>query len=241
MIPLYGSLIFCHLLADFVLPVKKLSQKGLTALAYSAIHVSLVILILLLSGDYDNYGIFKPVFLGVIFIEYLIIGLIRNTLAKKSKDHIVFIIEQAYHFMILLTIAYFWDNNSYFYWDNDFFYSIIACATGIMGITLFSGKLMKLVTDDFINQNVSLKEDIESGLIEGGKYIGILERILIFIFILIDQPLAVGFLIAAKSLLRIESDPKHHRRMEYILVGTLFSFLLALLFSLFTKELLSGF
>lgn len=238
MILLYGSLIFCHLFADFILPVKILSKKGLTAFVYSIIHVSLVIFILL-CGDYNNYEEFKPVFLGIIFIEYLIIGLIKDRIAKKFKNHIVFIIEQTYHFVILLAIAYLWFNNSYIYWNNGFFYSIIACSMGIIGITRFSSKLMELVTNDFINQNVDLKKDIESGLIGGGKYIGILERSLIFVFILINQPIAVGFLIAAKSLLRIESDPKQHRRMEYILVGTLFSFLLAVLFSIFTRELLS--
>ncbi|MBN2554317.1 MAG: hypothetical protein JXA97_00135 [Anaerolineales bacterium] len=41
------------------------------------------------------------------------------------------------------------------------------------------------------------------GLRAGGRIIGTLERALIYVFILLDQPEALGFLIAAKSIFRI--------------------------------------
>ncbi len=59
-----------------------------------------------------------------------------------------------------------------------------------------------------------------------GKLIGIIERFLVFLFILIHQFEAVGFLIAAKSILRFKNDDS--LKTEYVLIGTLLSFGIAI-------------
>lgn len=71
----------------------------------------------------------------------------------------------------------------------------------------------------------------------GGTLIGYLERGLIYILILAGQPIGIGFLIAAKSVLRFETiqgtDDKDSRKMaEYVIIGTLASFGWAILVSL---------
>ncbi len=68
------------------------------------------------------------------------------------------------------------------------------------------------------------------GLRAGGKIIGQLERSLIYLFVLVDQPQAVGFLIAAKSIFRFGELMRSENRMEaeYIIIGTLLSFLCGL-------------
>ena len=60
-----------------------------------------------------------------------------------------------------------------------------------------------------------------------GHIIGTAERILAFLFVLVDQYEALGFLIAAKSILRF--GDKETARTEYVLIGTLLSFLIAVL------------
>ena len=70
------------------------------------------------------------------------------------------------------------------------------------------------------------KQDLE----RAGHVIGLLERVLIFVFIIINQFAAIGLLIAAKSILRFGSvKDKERKESEYILVGTLLSFTLATL------------
>ncbi len=69
-----------------------------------------------------------------------------------------------------------------------------------------------------------------NGLKNGGKLIGQLERLLILILIYIGQPIGIGFLIAAKSILRFE-EAKKHKVAEYVIIGTLLSFTLAIMFS----------
>ncbi len=78
------------------------------------------------------------------------------------------------------------------------------------------------------------------GLPDAGLWIGRLERSLILVFVLIGRIEAVGFLIAAKSVFRFGevTQPGQRREAEYILVGTMGSFLLALLTGLGARALL---
>lgn len=74
----------------------------------------------------------------------------------------------------------------------------------------------------------------------GGKRIGQLERALIYLFILVGEPTAIGFLIAAKSIFRIGELREGANRMEaeYILIGTLMSFLFGLVVAYLTRAYL---
>lgn len=68
---------------------------------------------------------------------------------------------------------------------------------------------------------------LERGFVDGGRLIGQLERALIYLFVLVGQPAGIGFLIAAKSVFRFGEISNRANRMEaeYILIGTLYSFL----------------
>lgn len=89
-----------------------------------------------------------------------------------------------------------------------------------------SGYIIGLATEPFRKQ---IKE--AEGLEKAGLWIGILERTLIYIFVLSGNVMAIAFLITAKTIFRFGEIKDHSRRKEaeYILIGTLFSFSLALL------------
>ncbi|MGB5554179.1 MAG: DUF3307 domain-containing protein, partial [Flavobacteriaceae bacterium] len=87
--------------------------------------------------------------------------------------------------------------------------------------------------------NIIIKETLKASKIEfqgmnkdhlpnAGRLIGVLERWLVLTFILIDQFSAVGFLIAAKSILRYRDGNKIFSKTEYVLIGTLLSFGIAI-------------
>lgn len=62
-----------------------------------------------------------------------------------------------------------------------------------------------------------------------GRWIGILERLLVYVLVISGQAAAAGIVVAAKSILRfpeISSEPKQIAP-EYVLVGSLASWLLA--------------
>ncbi|OLB09222.1 MAG: hypothetical protein AUH06_00200 [Gemmatimonadetes bacterium 13_2_20CM_69_27] len=73
-------------------------------------------------------------------------------------------------------------------------------------------------------------EDRTAGAIEisRGRAIGALERALALTLVLLGQYAAVGWIIAAKSLARFKAL-EDREFAEYFLIGTLASFLLALL------------
>jgi hypothetical protein len=60
----------------------------------------------------------------------------------------------------------------------------------------------------------------------GGQLIGRLERLMILMLLLADQPDAIGLLIAAKSILRFNELARDadRRASEYVIIGTLASF-----------------
>lgn len=62
-----------------------------------------------------------------------------------------------------------------------------------------------------------------------GRWIGVLERLLVYVLVISGQAAAAGIVVAAKSILRfpeISSEPKQIAP-EYVLVGSLASWLLA--------------
>jgi len=80
------------------------------------------------------------------------------------------------------------------------------------------------------------------GLPKGGQVIGLLERGLIFVLMTAGQPEAIGFLIAAKSILRFGTVTASEDRAvsEYVIIGTLASFGWAILAALATTRLLAA-
>lgn len=84
------------------------------------------------------------------------------------------------------------------------------------------------------------EKDGEKTLTNAGMYIGIIERILVFVFIVTNHWEAIGFLLAAKSVFHFGDlkRAKDRRLTEYILVGTLLSFGLAILTGMTTLYLL---
>lgn len=67
-----------------------------------------------------------------------------------------------------------------------------------------------------------------------GKWIGVIERLLSYIFVLMGEFEAIGFLIAAKSILRF--NDKDVAKSEYVLVGTLLSFASAIVIGMIVKK-----
>ncbi|GHT30519.1 hypothetical protein AGMMS49574_10390 [Bacteroidia bacterium] len=71
------------------------------------------------------------------------------------------------------------------------------------------------------------KDKDKSDLERAGRWIGTIERIMTVVLVMLQQYTAIGFIIAAKSVLRY-NDSKTGKT-EYVLIGTLLSFGIALL------------
>ncbi len=236
MLELTLKLLLAHLIADFVLQPgkwvesKKTKQyKSICLYLHAAIHF--VVFSVLLCNHFKEY------FWGIIAItiSHLIIDLGKSLVEKKGNNHnmLFFAIDQLLHFIVIgiVVLAYF---PSPLNFDMLLSPGILLILIAILLATSVSMIIIKLFFSKWNLAAVKSAEeekDEPESLKDAGKIIGIIERILIIIFINVNMPAGIGFLLAAKSVFRFGdlTNAKSKQLTEYILLGTLMSFTLAIL------------
>jgi len=113
----------------------------------------------------------------------------------------------------------------------------ILIGAGFCAAVFGPGFFIVHVAKRLVKENPELGESLGDGLKKGGAQIGKLERALIFLLLAIGHPTGIGFLIAAKSILRFE-EAKEQKVAEYVLIGTFWSFGLALAISWLTFQVI---
>jgi hypothetical protein len=141
----------------------------------------------------------------------------------------MFGLDQLLHLCVIGGVIYYHTGHKIDFWS---IYSteLLLAILALLMVTSVSSVVVKTVMSKW-----KLEEDkSEDSLESAGKYIGILERLFVFGFILLHQWSAIGLLIAAKSVFRFSdlSRAKDRKLTEYILIGTLISFGLAILIGL---------
>ncbi len=221
------KLFMAHLIGDFLLQpaswVKAKEKKKLLAwqlYVHALIH-GIVILIIL----WDWHFIFLACLVVVI---HFIIDAAKSLLQNRKNQRWLFFIDQLLHFISIYAI-WLWYENEYIS------FSFLKNGKIILLITLliFLTRPVSIAVKIFISKwtpDTAAGDDNES-LESAGQYIGILERLLIFIFMLSNEWQAIGFLLAAKSVFRFGNlqEAKDKKLTEYILIGTLLSFGIAVL------------
>ena len=102
--------------------------------------------------------------------------------------------------------------------------SIWKIITAFVFITAPAGILIGQLTKQWRNEIAHAES-----LANAGKWIGIIERIIILIFVLYSQYSAIGLLIAAKSIIRFNEKDRPEIKTEYLVIGTLMSMGLAII------------
>ncbi|MCB0689978.1 MAG: hypothetical protein KDC53_25740, partial [Saprospiraceae bacterium] len=95
-------------------------------------------------------------------------------------------------------------------------------------LTIVSALMIRMIISIWSPQT---NDSDDESLAKAGYFIGILERLFVFAFIVTNHWEAVGFLLAAKSVFRFGDlkESKDRKLTEYILIGTLLSFGMAIL------------
>lgn len=100
-------------------------------------------------------------------------------------------------------------------------------------INRYSEKLNEILKKDISADEHSFIDEVKTG-----RWIGILERALIVIFIIINQVASIGFIIAIKSLARFKMM-ENKIFSEYYLLGTLFSVAYTLIVFILFERIIS--
>ncbi|MCG6884733.1 MAG: DUF3307 domain-containing protein, partial [Silicimonas sp.] len=132
-----------------------------------------------------------------------------------------FLADQAAHLATILAVGLYAPTlyASGLWADLDWLPPAMAATAGFIIATLAGGHAVAFLVKPWAEDNL-----LPEGLPNGGRLIGLLERGIIFLLILVGQPAGIGFLIAAKSVLRFETTSKDTRAGEYVIIGTLASF-----------------
>lgn len=233
------QLLLAHILTDFVLQPTKLvehkrQKKAGSWFLYFHSFLAGFLTYLFLQNWYLWY---IPI---VISVSHFFIDLWK--LQHKKATLKLFLIDQFWHILIIILVwMYLIDGFSEFMpFIAEVFSSppFLAIIIGYLLVIFPTGFLIGKATKRWHNE---LQPNGESHSLEAaGRYIGIFERILVLTFILTQNFSAIGFLIAAKSILRFsdKTDASARKQTEYVLIGTLMSFAITILIGLLVRYFL---
>lgn len=232
MLKLFYILFLSHLIADFYLQsdsfctTKEQCGFGSAHLYVHALVVLCCVWIMLPNITFVWGAL-------ILSVSHLLMDGIKHYM-RKSKY--IFFVDQLFHIAMIVLVAYLYQ---------DCADSLMACwgwnlkyviyAIGILFICKPTNVLIQNVFRFFELQVPSNTSKSTTSLELAGHLIGTAERILAFLFVSVNQYEALGFLIAAKSILRF--GDKETARTEYVLIGTLLSFLIAVLTACGVKRL----
>jgi hypothetical protein len=222
---LFTKLFLAHLIGDFLLQpsrwvLHKESNKIASKFLYFhiAVHFSVTMLLL-----WDlSYWKLALIIAGSHYLIDLL-KLYTNTLF--STRAISFFIDQVLHIAVLYCCAYYphlWDHTQGLIQQLDW-----PLITALVFVSFPSAIIMSKLLERMSDQ---IQLDHKS-LPNAGKYIGIIERLFVLLFIILGRWEAIGLLITAKSVFRFNDlkESNNRKLTEYILIGTLTSFGIAII------------
>jgi hypothetical protein len=211
-----------HLLSDFTfqsdIKAKEKSVSGFRS-EFLKWHILIVFgLSWLFSFQLDFiYGAF-----AIALTHWLVDGA-KKYIEGSGLRNYAFFIDQIIHLAFIVIIVNVFDN--YLPIEPLFVFPISAkYLLIIIGFLICTKPANILIKETFKAFEISISEN--NDLPNAGKLIGIIERFLVLTFILLNQFEAVGFLIAAKSILRYRNNDT--LKTEYVLIGTMLSFGIAI-------------
>ncbi len=238
-ISLLIALLLVHFIADFLLQTQKQVEeknarhwKSFYLYIHGIVHTLLTYAVFATFGAVSKKTLMLSITVGA---THTIIDLVKSYLDPKKLKW--FALDQILHILILIVAWALFLNIKKI--------PIISVASTItpeillLALSYFvviwpMGIIIGLIVKRWIDE-IKQPDSLEGA----GLRIGQIERVLILTFVLADQFAAIGFLLAAKSVLRFGSpqEAEHRKINEYILLGTITSFAITIVFGLFIKEL----
>lgn len=222
---IFTKLLLAHLICDFLLQPKKWvihKEANKIASKYLYAHVLLHFLVTLFILWDLSYWKIALVIMGTHYLIDLA-KLYANPFFKNQS--IPFFVDQVLHIIVLYCCAYIGDlQEETLQLISALDWNLI---TTIVFVTFPAAIIMGKLLEPMSNQ---IELDHKS-LPNAGKYIGVIERLFVLTFIILGRWEAIGLLITAKSVFRFNDLKERNSRKltEYILIGTLLSFGLAII------------
>lgn len=228
----FFQLILAHLIGDFFLQSKSsIAQKN--ELKWAApqlyIHIAIHFVLIVLLAGLDAW----PIALVLTVLHYIIDGC-KLQFQNKQNKQALFFVDQALHLLSIIAAVIYVKGIP----EINFTQNGVVCIAIILFLTRPASFFVAQAMSHW-NAKIIGDEESEKSLPNAGQFIGIIERLLIFAFILVGHWGAIGFLMAAKSIFRFGdlTRAKDRRLTEYILIGTFMSFAVAIACGIFYMHL----
>lgn len=240
------GLVLIHLIGDFVLQPRHWVEARFVDKVHSpqlylhaSIHGVLAFLVLgaaALTHPSPPSWMLVLLAAAAVAVSHALIDLGKSYLSPARLRW--FMLDQMLHLLVLLGIWLAWLGTwqpLIEFWERSFTPSVL----GILVAYLIVSRPLSIVIA-LIIQRWSAQIDNPGTLIAAGARIGMAERVLVLTLVLFDQLTAIGFLLAAKSVLRFgELRGAQDRKLtEYVLMGTLLSVSTAMVLGLILRLLL---
>jgi len=229
----YLKMLAAHLLTDFALQPNSWVE-GRNAHHYKSRHIYYhIIVTMLIACLFDGFANWiVPVAIG---ISHFSIDLWKSYRPQKM---LYFVLDQSMHILVILSTGLLLyppdpaiSKSLQFIFRNEHYWAV---ALAVVFLAHPSGIIIGMMTGRWREQLA----DTSNSLADAGKWIGILERLIIFVLVVFDQYAAIALLTAAKSILRFSESKNAQERSEYVLIGTLISITFALVTGLIIKTFL---
>ncbi len=221
------KLLCAHLCSDFIFQTDSINdgkrKSGIKGIGYqllhSAIHAGVAYLLV---AEWSYWLV--PL---VVFVSHFVIDLIKCK-SFNEKSLITFLVDQLCHIAVIISLWYILFGGR----------TVLACFENLCSVNIWVVIMAYILMLNpssiflslFLDKWTPASPNTQS-LPNAGQWIGYMERILILTFVLIGSFEGVGFLLAAKSVFRFGelNKAKEIRTTEYVLIGTLASFTIAIL------------
>lgn len=214
---LFFKLLLAHLLGDFILQPKTwVEHKERKKLKSGYLYVHFGIHGVLLYLFTHSWSI-----TFIVLGSHVLIDIVKLFAQKSTNGRCWFFLDQFLHLAVIAAVVI-WLEGFAFGTLFDWISENLPIITSIVFLTVPASVVIKKAISRW---DPDPGNDSPDSLEKAGMYIGILERLFVFTFVMSGQWNAVGFLIAAKSVFRFgDLKESHDRKLtEYILIGTLMS------------------
>lgn len=225
---LFLQLFLAHIVGDFFFQFGKwVRDKELKKWKSAYLYLHVLIHFILIIITTASFSIWKIAL--VLCILHLIIDGVKLQFQQPATRRKWFFIDQGLH-LITIIVACFIKEKIKIDWSILSNPDTLAFITALLFLLNPASFIIKTIISKWIPAPNS---GTSTSLQNAGQWIGFMERLLIFIFILIGKWEGIGFLLAAKSIFRFGDlkDAKDMKLTEYVLIGTLLSFGLAIVIS----------
>ena len=239
-----GSLLIFHLLADFYFQPDWLARKKESSLRYLITHCLIYALVVGIGLSWlyclSTSGLLASI--AALAVSHVAIdGMLRKPMKEVLSPALAFALDQGLHLVVLtlvfLTVA-----------ATNGDAAILGLDEAVLGwsveITWVLGILMSclpgsVVVSKILDSSRDNSEASNISKIHSGKWIGILERLIVLALTLQGQYSAIAFVFTAKSIARFKEIESSRDFAEVYLLGTLTSVAIAMFSGMLAAYLLA--